>query len=313
MNLSPISLFVYNRPLHTKKTIEALKKNHLANKSILYIFSDGPRTVNDETKVEIVRKYLHSIKGFKRINIIKRKKNYGLAKSVITGVTEVINKHGTVIVLEDDLVSSPQFLGYINYLLDKYKYQPNIFSVTGYNHPKSLMKIPKNYQYDIYFNARSCSWSWGTWKDRWEKADWEIKDFQIFLKDENLQKKFNFSGDDKSKMLIKQMNGELDSWAIRWDYTHFKNNTFCVYPVKSYINNIGHDSTGVHCDESTKFNQYDLNKLGKPTLPLNIEINDEFMSNFRKVYKKNIIRKTVYNLIKDTCAYKYYLKVKFKK
>lgn len=305
MKLAPIALFVYNRPVHTRKTVESLLDNTLSSQSILYIFSDAQKREEDKSKVEAVRKYIHSIKGFKEIHLIERKKNYGLAKSIILGVTEVVDKYDTVIVLEDDLVSSPKFLTYMNYLLNEYEDQSNIFSVTGYNHPKSLMKIPDNYPYDVYFNPRAASWSWGTWKDRWDKADWDVTDFEKFIQNKDLQKKFNYSGEDKSEMLMKQMRGEIDSWAIRWDYTHFKNDAFCVYPVKSYIDNIGNDSTGIHCGETTKFNQLYLNTLEKLKMPRKIEINTEIMNNFSKVYQKNIFRKIICNLVKDTSLYKH--------
>ncbi len=313
MKLAPIVLFVYNRPVHTKRTVESLLNNTLSSQSILYIFSDAQKREEDKSKVEEVRKYIHSIEGFKEIHLIERKKNLGLAKSIISGVTEVIDKYDTVIVLEDDLVTSPKFLTYMNYLFNEYDNQKNIFSITGYNHPKSLMKISDNYPYDVYFNPRACSWSWGTWKDRWDKVDWEVTDLKNFIQNKDLQKKFNYSGEDKSEMLMKQMRGEIDSWAIRWDYTHFKNDSFCVYPVKSYVDNIGNDSTGVHCGKNTRFNQLNLNLLETPKVPPKIEINHEIMSDFRKVYKENIFKKIIYGVIKDTSFYKYYRKIRYQK
>lgn len=313
MKLAPIALFVYNRPVHTRKAVESLLNNTLSSQSILYIFSDAQKREEDKSKVEAVRKYIYSIKGFKEIHLIERNENCGLAESIISGVTEVVNKYGTVIVLEDDLVISPKFLTYMNHLLNEYEFQPNIFSVTGYNHPKSLMKIPDNYLYDVYFNPRAASWSWGTWKDRWDKADWDVNDFEDFIQNKDLQKKFNYSGEDKSEMLMKQMRGEIDSWAIRWDYTHFKNDAFCVYPVKSYLDNIGNDSTGVHCGETTKYNQLDLNILETPKVPPKIEINTEIMTNFSKVYQKNIIRTIIYNSVKNIFLYKHYRKLRYQK
>jgi len=313
MKLAPIALFVYNRPVHTRKTVEALLKNKLAKQSILYIFSDAPKRKEDETKVKEVRKYIHSIRGFKKIHITERKKNLGLANSIISGVTEVVKKHGKTIVLEDDLITSPNFLIYMNYLLNLYENERKIFSITGYNHPRSLMRIPKDYPFDVYFNPRACSWSWATWRDRWNKADWEVKDFNAFLKNKELQKAFNYSGDDKSDMLIRQMQGKIDSWAIRWDYTHFKNKAYCVYPIVSYVDNIGNDASGVHCGKSTRFNQSDLKGLENPRLPQFVKVDLQIMERFRKVYKKNILKKVLFNLVKDTYLYKYYRKLRYKK
>lgn len=290
--VSPIALFVYNRPRHTKKTLDALKKNTLAKESPLFIFSDGCKGEGDRKGVEKVREILHSLDKscFKSVSIIKKKKNNGLAQSIISGVTEVLKSFDKVIVLEDDLVTSQAFLGYMNTMLDIYKDEKKIYSISGYNHPKKLMKIPKEYPYDIYFNPRASSWGWATWKDRWETVDWKIKDFEVFLKDSKKQKKFNEGGSDMSRMLIRQMKGELDSWAIRWCYHHFKNNAFCIYPTKSYIDNIGHDGSGVHCGESgDKFANRELNSSENIQTPKNIELNTKIMSNFREIYKNSVV------------------------
>jgi hypothetical protein len=300
IKLSPIILFVYNRPDHTRKTVEALRKNELAKDSLLYVFSDGPKREEDFLKVKEIRKYLRTIKSFRKIELFESKENKGLANSVISGVTKIINKHGRVIVLEDDLITSPNFLVYMNKLLDKYEKEKKIYSITGYNFPGKIMKIPKDYEFDVYFNPRAASWSWATWKDRWEKADWEIKDFENFKKSKKLQKKFNLGGEDMSEMLISQMEGKLDSWAIRWCYHHFKNNAFCVYPVKSYINNIGHDGSGVHCgkSENNKYNNKKLNEKIDLKIPPKVELNKELTDNFKKIFKKNYFKKIIFKIIR---------------
>ncbi len=302
MTLTPIVLFTYNRPWHTRKTLDALNKNALAEKSKLFIFSDGFKGGEDKKEVQEVRKVIRGTKGFKDIEIIERDKNQGLANSVIDGVTEVVEEHGKVVVLEDDLITSPSFLEYMNSMLESYEDEKKVFSISGYNHPLSLMKIPKNYPYDIYFNPRAASWGWATWKDRWEKADWKVRDFNEFLKNKDLQKKFNQGGEDMSKMLIRQMNGEIDSWAIRWCHTHFKNNAYCVYPVVSYVDNIGYDGSGVHCGKTkrNKFKNDYLNRKKELILPKEIRVSKEMMNNFRKIYKENILKK-VKLMLKSNC------------
>jgi hypothetical protein len=295
--LSPIVLFVYNRPEHTKKTVQALKKNELVNESQLYVFSDGPKNEENVNKVNEVRNIIKKIDSFDGVEIVERNRNLGLANSVITGVTEVINKHGKVIVLEDDIVTSPAFLVYMNKLLDVYKDKKRVYSVTGYNFPLNIMKIPDNYPYDIYFHPRAASWSWGTWKDRWDKADWEVKDFKNFKKDKDLQEEFNRGGGDMARMLIQQMEGKIDSWAIRWCYTLFKNNAYCVYPVKSYINNIGLDNTGVHCGKSAKYYNKNLKNSAKDIFyPGKITPDSVIVSNFKKIFNSNFKNKMKYLL-----------------
>jgi hypothetical protein len=298
MKLSPIILFVYNRPEHTQKTVEALQKNKLAKESLLYVFSDGPKGEGDVSKIKEIREYLRTIKGFKKVEIFESDKNKGLANSVISGVTKIINKHGRAIVLEDDLITSPNFLVYMNKLLNKYEKEKKIYSITGYNFPEKIMKIPKDYKFDVYFNPRAASWSWATWKDRWEKADWEIKDFENFKKSKKLQKKFNLGGEDMSEMLISQMEGKLDSWAIRWCYHHFKNKAFCIYPTESYVNNIGLDGSGVHCGVNYKYQNKNLSKTFGLKTPSKIELNEKIVNNFKNIFYKNFAKKIFYKIKK---------------
>jgi len=296
--LAPIILFVWNRPWHTQKTVEALKRNDLAKDSNLFIFSDGPDAGGEE-RVKNVKKYLKTIKGFGKVTIIERENHLGLANSIIGGVTEIINDYGKVIVMEDDLVSSSSFLIYMNKLLDYYEKEKKIFGISGYNHPQSLMKIPSDYKADIYFNPRAGSWGWATWKDRWEKADWIVMDYADFRKNAKIRKCFNDGGEDMSEMLDAQMQGKIDSWAIRWSYAVFKNKGAYVYPANSYIDNIGMDGSGMHCGNSTN-NIYKNNYLnGKKELgfPDKIIVDKRVMKNFRKVYKKSILKPYIAKLL----------------
>ena len=251
MTLAPVILFVYNRPWHTRHTVEALQKNDLATESELFIFADGPKTnATEEQKEKIrqVREYIHKINGFKSITICEKETNQGLANSVIAGVTEIINKFGKAIVVEDDLVTSRYFLKFMNEALDFFENDERIFSVSGYNYSDQTMNIPKSYKHDIYLSYRHESWGWGTWKDRWNSVDWEVSDFKKFCENPKLQKAFNRGGADMSRMLKAQMEGKIDSWAIRFDYALFKQNRFNVKPVKSLVYNIGLTS-GTHFSE----------------------------------------------------------------
>ncbi len=179
---APIILFTYNRPFHTAKTIEALKNNRLAERSDLVIFSDGAKK-NDEDKLMVgeVRKIINQVSGFNKIDIVKRENNKGLAASVIGGVTKVLSKYGKVIVLEDKLVTSQNFIAYMNDALDFYDGFETIGSITGDHHPPETMKIPSHYDADIYFCPRHASWGWATWRSKWENIDWNMKDFDRWL------------------------------------------------------------------------------------------------------------------------------------
>lgn len=284
-NFAPIVLFVYNRPEHTKRTVESLRYNTLAGKTNLFIYSDGAKSEKDKKNVEEVRNYIRTIKGFNKIEIIERVKNFGLANSVISGVNEIIQSFGKVVVLEDDMICSPYFLKFMNELLNIFYIDQRIFSVTGYTFP---IKIPEFYKRPLYLSPRSSSWGWGTWKNRWEKADWDLKDFQSFIDDKSRVESFNKGGEDLTRMLKNSISGKVDSWSVKWTYTHFMNNAFCVYPTKSRIINIGADSSGVHTGRTNKFNVDLENHDIEIANVENLQPDEEILKNFRRFFKKNV-------------------------
>ena len=292
--LASIVLFVYNRPWHLKQTLSSLKQNELAQNSTLYIFSDGSKSESDRKFVDEVREIIKAVDGFKTVNIILRDKNLGLANSVISGVSKVIKKYKHVIVVEDDMIFSKSFLEYMNRILFFYQHDMKVFSVSGYNFPIS---IPSSYKNEIYFSPRASSWGWATWQNRWDKADWNVADFNNFITDRDAVKTFNQGGDDLTLMLKKQVEGKIDSWAVRWCYAHYKNKAYCAYPTKSFVMNIGTDKSGTHLKKTKKYNV----KLGEflklQNLPESVFIDDQIIKNFQSFFKKNILQK-IYNNLK---------------
>jgi len=288
MGLAPIVFFVYNRPWHTQKTVESLMHNILASKSDLIIYSDYPKNEDAKKSVNLVREYIKTISGFHNVFIVERQENFGLAKNIISGVTEVIQKYDKIIVMEDDLLTSPYFLKYMNEALDYYQNDPQIFTITGYNYPSSVMRIPTDYVHDIYFSPRNSSWGWATWRDRWEKADWDMKDYPQFSRDKKAQKSFNYGGEDLSDMLKAQMEGRINSWSIRLTYAHFKHGGLCVYPVVSFVKNIGLDGSGIHCgfESSQKFSNSSLSMKDNIKFLKDIQVNEKIMNEFRKIFQK---------------------------
>ena len=247
---APICLFTYNRPNETIKTIEALQNNFLASESKLFIFSDGPKNEYQVSKVEEVRQFVKYIDGFKKVEIITSPVNKGLADSIIDGVSKIIDKFGKVIVLEDDLITSPNFLNFLNQALDYYVNNYNVFSISGYT-----MNLPslKTSNKDYYLGYRASSWGWGTWINRWQSVDWMVMDYHSFKWDLIKQIKFNRGGSDMSSMLKKQMKGDIDSWAIRWCYNQFKNNQLTIFPTKSKVVSIGFDKNATHTKKTKRF------------------------------------------------------------
>lgn len=295
MNLAPIILFVYNRPEHTKKTLQALSSNLLAKESSLFIYSDGPKDENEIQKVQKVREIIKGCDGFLKVNIIERNKNLGLANNIRDGVTEIVNKYNSVIVLEDDLLTSTDFLTFMNSALNYYRSFENIYSISGYNFP---MLKPARYNYDVFCSHRFISWGWGTWVNSWNKIDWRLSSFDQFINDKKIQKKFNNGGDDLSNMLFSQVNGRIDSWAIIWLYTHFMNNAYTICPIQSKVFNIGFDGTGKHCRIEHR-PQTTLQRSTKKSYSFleNIFIDDYFVRIIRNFHKDSNKRK-MYNLLK---------------
>jgi len=282
--LAPIVLFVYNRPEHTRKTVESLVANELAHDSQLFIFSDGAKNEADSAPVEEVRRYIRAIEGFRSVTIIQRELNSGLAQSVISGVSEIFQTYDRQIVMEDDLLTTADFLTFMNEMLDQYEREPKIFSVSGFNF---AVQVPEDYGYDAFCSHRSSSWGWGTWKSRWERADWNVSDYAEFRVDKNQQKLLNRGGSDLSYMLGLQMAGTVDSWAIRWAYAHFKQDAVAMLSAVSRVYNIGLDGSGVHCRRESIF-QSSLASGGhiQCRLPQTLEPRPDFIAELQRLHRR---------------------------
>jgi hypothetical protein len=245
---SPIAIFCYKRKNNLIETINALSNATLADESILYIYSDGPKNETDGIIINDIREYLKQVKGFKEIKLIFSITNKGLAGSIIGGVSEILQMYDSVIVLEDDLLCTPNFLVYMNMALNTYASCDKVFSISGYSF--NLKTTFKNSD-DAYFLNRGWSWGWATWKNRWCDIDWEVKDYEEFSKNPRIQREFNKGGSDLTSMLKKQMDGRLDSWAIRWFYHQFKVGGITLYPKKSKILNIGFNAEATNTTGSS--------------------------------------------------------------
>lgn len=241
-SLAPVVLFVYNRPWHTKQTVEALQKNKLASESELFIYSDAAKNETAEPAVNEVRDYIGSVEGFKSVNIIEREQNWGLADSIIDGVTTIVNQFGKIIVLEDDLVTSPYFLTFMNDALDFYQREKKVWHISGWNYP-----IQGDFTEDVFLWRTMNCWGWATWSDRWQYYEKDIeKTISSFTKHDI--KRFNLDGvENFYSQVIANKKGKINTWAIFWYVNIFTNNGLCLNPVSSMVSNIGHDGFGVHC------------------------------------------------------------------
>ncbi len=288
---APIIIFTYNRLDSLIQTIQHLSKNIDKEYTNLIIFSDSWRNKKDREDVLNVRQYLHTIIGFNKIKIIERKENYGLAKNIIEGVSDVINQYGRVIVLEDDLLTSKNFIPYMNQALDFYEENKQVFSISGYTgNLKSLNKLEE----DVYLSYRPSSWGWATWKDQWDGIDWNVTDFNEFINNRQATKKLNRGGIDMTRMLRKCMQGKNHSWAIRWSYSMSKQDKYCVYPKVSKIQNIGFGDDATNCKGINIYQTHiDYSNSCEFKFIKNIQINKKLTNEFKYVfsYRNKLLKK----------------------
>lgn len=245
--LAPIVLFVYNRLWHTQQTVEALQKNELAADSNLFIFSDGAKNTEDQYKVDEVRQYLKTITGFKSIAIEESQQNKGLANSIIYGVTQIVNRFGKIIVLEDDLVTSKYFLQYMNNNLVFYYNFNEVISIHGFVYP--IKDLP-----EAFFLRGADCWGWATWKRGWDIFEPNGEKLLEKLTEKKLAQEFDFNSTyPYIQMLKEQTVGKNNSWAIRWYASAFLANKLTLYPGKTLIKNIGYGNSGTHCGNNDPY------------------------------------------------------------
>lgn len=257
---TPIAFFAYKRPEHTLRALESLEQNCGSKFSKLYIFCDGAISEVDRIAVEKVRKIARSRQWCGTVHVVESDHNMGLANSIIAGVTRLCDEFGRVIVLEDDLITSPYFLDYMNSALDLYEEDSRVMQVSGYMFPV------KNYRPDeVFFLPFTTSWGWGTWDRAWNCFDPNMKQYNNLISNTQLVRKFNLLGAyPYSAMLKNQIDGEIDSWAIRWYLSVFMMKGFVLYPKCTLVQNIGFDGSGTHSNK----NEVSVDRLCKN--PLNV-------------------------------------------
>ena len=248
--LAPIVLFIYNRPEHTKQTLEFLSANTLSKDSDLFIYADGAKdgaTAGMIAKIKQTRDIAYLKKWCKTVTVIEAEKNKGLAASIILGVTEVIKKYGKCIVLEDDIVTGKYFLEYMNTALETYSDEKQIFHITGWRNPVKNRHRGASYLYPIM----DC-WSWATWSDRWEHFKKDCTFYKSIFTDD-MKYRFNRDGTDLGQWEQIELNatGKINTWAIFWGATVFTHNGLCLAPTQSLVRNIGMDGSGEHCGKDS--------------------------------------------------------------
>lgn len=256
--VAPVVLFVYKRPEHASRTINAVAANDLAGYSDLIIYSDGPKDAESARSVARVREQLRAVSGFRKVEIRERDRNWGLSRSLTSGVEDVLTEYGQAVVLEDDLEVSKYFLEYMNTALDAYRHDDAVASIHGYRYP-SQVELPETY----FLRGADC-WGWATWSRAWNHYNPDGKYLLEQIKRRKQAREFDFDGAFPfSKMLQAQVEGRVDSWAIRWYASAFLNGMYTLYPGRSLVQNIGNDGSGEH---SGSGNAYRVQLTDSPVL-----------------------------------------------
>ncbi|NLM68334.1 MAG: glycosyltransferase, partial [Enterococcus sp.] len=246
MTLSPVILFVYNRPGHTQRTLEALRNNYLAEETVLYIYSDGPKhnaSKEQKEKINEVRNIIRLKQWCKEVHIVESDRNKGLADSIIAGVTEIINRHGRVIVLEDDIITSRGFLRYMNEALNIYQDEEQVMHVSAYIYPHKY----KTENETLFLKILSC-WGWGTWARAWKYYNHSLEDHLKHFSTIDEIRKFNIHGHaDYYRQLELNYNNSAYTWAVRWYASWLYAGGITLFPKTSLVENIGFDKSGENC------------------------------------------------------------------
>ena len=288
MTYAPIALFTYNRADHTRKAVESLLQNAEAKDSDLFIFSDGPKNEKAVRGVAENREYIHTVTGFKTVTIVEREKNWGLANSLIAGITDVINKYGRVIVVEDDLILSPYFLKFMNDGLEKYKDDDRVGTITGFV-PPIEGKLPETF-FLTYFQC----WGWATWKRAWDLLETDARPLLKGLRFK--RKKFDVGGGVCNYgNLYCQKVGLVDSWYLRYYASLFLKGKLSLYPGRSVATNEGLDGSGTHCGAELK-RSFEAHNSQTPIKVNDVEVIEDLQ--VYRIFKKYFLSKQSGSFIK---------------
>lgn len=280
---APIALFAYNRPDHLRQALEQLARAEWAGQSDLVILCDGPKAGADPRPVEAVRALAQDpvwTQGFRSVRVTAAAANQGLARSIIGGVTRVLETSDRVIVIEDDVLVAPDFLRFLNDCLGFYRGDPRVGSVTGFS---PLAAPPAGYVHDVMALPRNCSHGWGTWADRWQRVDWEARAAAQLWRDPALRRRFSAAGNDRLDRLRRQLAGENDSWSIRFGLWQALEDRVTIYPVLNRVRNIGFDGSGVHTRAGEEVNPNRLTSAHPYRLE-HTSIDPAILARVRRIY-----------------------------
>ncbi len=245
--LAPIVLFVFRRPQHTARVLEALARNAELAQSELIIYCEGARNDSEREAVAATRRVVRENARAGSVRIIERERNLGCAASILAGINEVLGVHERIIVLEDDLVVSRYFLEYMNTALERYATAESVLHVSGF-----MFKDAFTSPGAALFLPLTSSWGWGTWRRAWGHFDTELRALPWL--DQSLFRRFRFDllgAFPYREMLDQYRRQEIDAWDIRWYLGFFRQSALAIFPSKSLVANIGFDDSGTHSTDQS--------------------------------------------------------------
>lgn len=248
---TPVAVFLYNRPNHANQALESLSHCRRLDECSVRIYCDGPKKAEDLEQVTAVRRVAREWASRLGAEVIERDANIGLARSIVSGVDELCNSHGRVIVIEDDFLLNPSFLDYMLMALERYANNSNIYQVSAY-----MFQVRHSSKYDAFFLPLTTTWGWATWSRAWKIFDWNATDAHDLLRDTEVRRRFNLDNAyPYAEMLEEKLKGQNDSWGILFWWAVFKAGGLVLHPKKSLVWNGGFDESGTHCGDRTWSNQ----------------------------------------------------------
>lgn len=283
----PVLLITFNRPEHTRRTIEALR---VQQPPLVYVFQDGARNgnVTDAERCPQVREVIETEIDWKcELHTYFSEQNRGCRDAIIFAISSVLKEYESVIVVEDDIITSPAFYTYMCKALEYYHNRPTVWSISGHSHSPEKFQVPEDYDYDVYASPRLFNWGWGTWRDRWERTDWTMSYYEELLRHPYEMQAFSRGGDDLMPMLAAEKMGRSSAWDIQFAFAHFANHAVSIVPCESYTANIGQDGSGTHSSiAQTKCDVKALNQNIQPRFIDNLYFDSRILNRMYSVFAR---------------------------
>lgn len=276
----PVVLFAFNRHEQLKKTLDCLKNNSIPK---LYVFIDGPRNSADEDDIKKVIKLVNKI-NWTSVQKIIRKKNLGLSRSIQTGLNRVFSQNESAIIIEDDICVAPSFYAYMIKALETYRNNKNIAGITGLRYPFSRMHLDRIKQ-DVFMAPRFSSWGWATWRDCWEKIEFDREDLQNMVL--NTCPDLKSAGDDIEVSYNEYLAGRLKGcWDVKYAVNMVVSKTYFIWPKFNLVDNIDIGGGTHYSDDKPNWRlDWELPGKTKFIMHSDIEPNNLIIRDFLKFFK----------------------------